>query len=46
MGAEQFSGDDKYRIRRGDYRILYETIDEDQIVTVVRLGNRREGYRL
>ncbi len=44
-GAEKLSGDDKYRIRQGDYRILYEIVDAGLIVTVVRIGNRREGYR-
>jgi mRNA interferase RelE/StbE len=45
VGAEKLSGDDKYRIRQGDYRILYEIVDADLIVTVVRIGNRREVYR-
>ena len=45
VGAEKLSGDDKYRIRQGDYRILYEIIDAELIVTVVRIGNRREVYR-
>ena len=45
MGAEKLSADDKYRIRQGDYRILYEIVDADLIVTVVRSGNRREVYR-
>jgi mRNA interferase RelE/StbE len=44
-GAEKLSGDDKYRIRQGDYRILYEIVDEQLIVTVVRIGNRRDVYR-
>jgi mRNA interferase RelE/StbE len=44
-GAEKLSGDDKYRIRQGDYRILYEIADAELIVTVVRIGNRREVYR-
>ena len=44
-GAEQISGDDKYRIRQGDYRILYEIEDDQLVVTVVRVGNRREVYR-
>jgi mRNA interferase RelE/StbE len=44
-GAEKLSGDDKYRIRQGDYRILYEIVDTALIVTVVRVGNRREAYR-
>ncbi|MEX2182019.1 MAG: type II toxin-antitoxin system RelE/ParE family toxin [Gemmatimonadaceae bacterium] len=44
-GAEKLSGDDKYRLRQGDYRIPYEIVDEQLVVTVVRIGNRREGYR-
>lgn len=45
VGAEKLSGDDKYRIRQGDYRILYEIEDGQLVVTVVRIGNRREIYR-
>ncbi|MHB8838369.1 MAG: type II toxin-antitoxin system RelE family toxin [Gemmatimonadaceae bacterium] len=45
VGAEKLSGDDKYRLRQGDYRIPYEIADADLIVTVVRIGNRREVYR-
>ena len=45
VGAEKLSGDDKYRIRQGDYCILYEIVDAALVVTVVRIGNRREVYR-
>ena len=45
VGVEKLSGDDKFRIRQGNYRILYEIIDTDLIVTVVRIGDRREVYR-
>lgn len=44
-GVEKLSADDKYRIRQGDYRILYEIVDAELIVTVVRIGNRRDVYR-
>lgn len=44
-GCEKLSGEDKYRIRQGDYRLLYEILDQDLIVTVVRIGNRRDVYR-
>ena len=44
-GAERLSGDDKYRIRQGDYRILYEITDAQLIVTVVRVGSRGEVSR-
>lgn len=44
-GIERLSGDDKYRIRQGDCRILYEIVDHELIVAVVRVGHRREVYR-
>ena len=44
-GCEKLSGAEKYRIRQGDYRILYEILDTALIVTVVKVGHRREVYR-
>ena len=44
-GCEKLSGEEKYRLRQGDYRILYEIIDHELIVTVVKVGNRRDVYR-
>lgn len=44
-GCEKLSGEEKYRIRQGDYRILYEIVDGELIVTVVKVGNRRDVYR-
>jgi mRNA interferase RelE/StbE len=44
-GAEKLSGEDKYRLRQGDYRILYEIVDAALVVTVVKVGNRRDVYR-
>jgi mRNA interferase RelE/StbE len=44
-GCEKLSGDDKYRIRQGNYRILYQIQDHALIVTVVRLGERRDVNR-
>ena len=43
-GCEKLSGADKYRLRQGDYRILYEIPDRDLIVTVVKVGHRRDVY--
>lgn len=37
--------DNKYRIRVGSYRILYEIQDDVLIVKVVRVGHRRDVYR-
>ena len=34
-----------YRVRVGDYRIVYEVFDRLLVVQVVRIGHRREVYR-
>jgi mRNA interferase RelE/StbE len=45
QGCEKLSGEDKYRIRQGDYRIVYSISDQDRTVVVVKVGHRREVYR-
>lgn len=37
--------DSVYRVRVGDYRIVYEVFDAVLLVHVVRIGHRREVYR-
>jgi mRNA interferase RelE/StbE len=44
-GVDKLSGQDKYRIRQGDYRVLYSIEDAAQTVTVVKVGHRRDVYR-
>lgn len=44
-GCEKVSGAEKYRVRQGDYRILYQINDSSSTVTVVKVGNRKEVYR-
>lgn len=34
-----------YRVRVGDFRILYEVLDEQLIILVIRIGHRRDVYR-
>jgi mRNA interferase RelE/StbE len=34
-----------YRVRVGDYRIVYEVLDDRLIIHVVRVGHRRDVYR-
>ena len=34
-----------HRVRVGDYRILYEIVDDRLVVLVVRIGHRRDVYR-
>ncbi|RRQ23913.1 type II toxin-antitoxin system RelE/ParE family toxin [Guyparkeria sp. SCN-R1] len=44
-GCEKLSGQERYRVRQGNYRILYEIVDEELVVTVVKIGHRRHVYR-
>ena len=44
-GTEKLSAQERYRVRQGAYRILYEIADAELIVTVVKVGRRREVYR-
>lgn len=34
-----------YRLRVGDYRVIYEVKNEQLLITVVRLGHRKDVYR-
>ena len=45
VGCEKLAGHDKYRIRQGNYRVLYTIEDDVLIVTVIAIGNRRDIYR-
>jgi mRNA interferase RelE/StbE len=44
-GIRKLSGRGEYRLRVGDYRVLYVVDDEKLIVTIVAVGHRREVYR-
>ncbi len=43
-GCEKLSGQGRYRVRQGRYRILYTINDEEVIVVVVKVGHRRDVY--
>ena len=45
-GVEKLSGQEKYRIRQGVYRIIYEIRNQELIVVVVKIGHRRDIYRI
>jgi mRNA interferase RelE/StbE len=34
----------QYRLRMGDYRVLYDVYNEDKVVLVLRIGHRKEIY--
>lgn len=45
-GSEKLKGQEEvYRIRVGQYRILYEIQDQQLIVLVIKIGHRRDVYR-
>ena len=44
-GAKKLTGLEGYRIRKGDYRVLYHVDDGKKIIRVYRIGHRREIYR-
>ncbi len=44
-GTERLSGDEKYRVRQGDYRVLYSVDDAAQTLVIVKVGHRRDVYR-
>jgi len=44
-GCEKLSGQERYRVRQGVYRIIYEIEDTRLMLLVVKVGHRREVYR-
>jgi mRNA interferase RelE/StbE len=44
-GCQKLSGQERYRLRQGRYRIIYSIQDEELTVWVVKVGHRREIYR-
>ena len=44
-GTEKLSGQEKFRLRQGNYGMLY-SVDDDQLsVVIVKIGHRRDVYR-
>jgi len=44
-GCEKLTDQERYRVRRGSYRIIYEVQDDDCVVVVVKVGQRGGVYR-
>ncbi len=44
-GSRKLTGREGWRIRVGDYRVIYEIDDSLRQVTVLDIGNRRDIYR-
>ncbi|MCA1804109.1 MAG: type II toxin-antitoxin system RelE/ParE family toxin [Xanthomonadaceae bacterium] len=45
QGCEKLSGQERYRVRQGVYRILYEIRDRELLILVVKVGHRGKVYR-
>jgi mRNA interferase RelE/StbE len=45
VGCLKLTGRQGWRIRVGDYRVVYEIHDEQRTVTILHIGHRRDVYR-
>ena len=45
QGHEKLTGQERYRVRQGNYRIVYSTQDKELTGWVVKIGHRRDIYR-
>jgi len=44
-GCEKLTGQDRYRIRQGQYRIVYSVQDDELTVWAVKVGHRKDVCR-
>ena len=44
-GCKKLTGRSAWRIRIGNYRVIYEIQDDKLVITVLNIGHRREIYR-
>jgi mRNA interferase RelE/StbE len=45
MGCEKLTAEELYRIRQGNYRIIYSIQDNELTVWVIKVGHRKDVYR-
>ena len=45
FGSEKLTGQERYRLRQGSYRIVYSIQDYELTVWVVKVGHRKEIYK-
>jgi mRNA interferase RelE/StbE len=45
VGCEKMTGEERYRLRQGRYRIVYSVQDDELTVWVVKVGHRKHIYR-
>ena len=46
QGSQKLSRKEQYRIRQGDYRAIYSIDDDNLNVSIIKVGHRKEIYRL
>jgi len=44
-GCEKLTGQERYRVRQGQYRIVYSVQDKEFTVWIVKVGHRKNVYR-
>lgn len=44
-GCEKLTGQERYRLRQGNYRIVYSVQDKELTVWIVKIGHRKDVYR-
>jgi mRNA interferase RelE/StbE len=44
-GCEKLTGQERYRLRQGRYRIVYSIQDDELTLWVVKVGHRKDIYR-
>jgi len=44
-GSERLTGQERYRLRQGRYRILYTIQDDERTIWIVKVGHRKDAYR-
>ena len=44
-GCEKLTGQERYRVRQGQYRIVYSVQDKEFTVWIVKVGHRKDVYR-
>jgi mRNA interferase RelE/StbE len=45
-GCEKLTEQNRYRIRQGDYRIIYTIHDNELVIWIVKVGHRKDIYRV
>ena len=45
IGYKKLKGENAYKIRIGDYRVIYEILDEILIIELIDIGHRKNIYK-